>query len=935
MSMMAPIDYMPADAHSRSASVSSNSSASGALSSHSRPPSAHSQGPSLSRCSSSCSPPSGDDLYHRTPFGALASTSGHLSNTHTRHSSGASQSSTSYSLASTGITSPADSPPATNHTIHNGHGINAIKNQMAVRNAHMRHAARAAASPYARETHSHSGSEAEQDELAMYLSNPSADYSGMYMGPQMSHHMPHPQDAAAASFGRMNLGTDLTLEHLATNVRAATTTSASDRAKQIFVQAWLSANYATYPDGNVPRQGLYFSYRRVCEQYQIPHINTATLGKAIRLCFPTIKTRRLGVRGNSKYHYCGIRPATSTEAEWLQDYIRRSNNHAGLPAATLPVRPSQGGPNINQGYNREGSRSEDEDEDDGSEGASSNGHAKSGPDSRANPLSLPVKSPTLYAMDISDKTPTTNSLQNQVTTRPADNGFSQSPAQIRRRSQGPPPGSNQGSSFPLSSSTPSTQPSPPTVGSNQNGASVPFVSTSHQTVSVRVLPNFPSIEDALGANSSSPQGQIAREVWRWFEDHLDSLLESVRSFRFDQFEMNLRTFWANLSGDHREVVHAPAVAGLMARADAIVYDEILETLRSQILAPIPAHSLTSLRQLADKMEKILLLALENYGPTFVEPKVELGARFGHLVLRFLDIFQVTQALTTVLSNHKQLSDMRRSWNNVDFESVRNQAALVCNCRHEDLVQLLEVDFVKMMDALPSTNEPVRTVMAWADECCDRLMGQRNNNCGGEDRGTLSSRSVLIRWGYVTSQIMRDLTIRSDPAFGAFQILKLFLDDWIALNVLRSVALSTNSVQASVEPVVQQAFFTLSPMAGQESFSQSLDRPSHMSHTPTTSSMLAALNDPFPPNTLDPTAASFNPSSYNNAMSYMDATPSHGDSLAPPSQQSMSFGEFVPGSDNSFDVPGFPQDIPGMSSSATPAAHTERDVVEEPVKEEGV
>jgi regulatory factor X len=64
----------------------------------------------------------------------------------------------------------------------------------------------------------------------------------------------------------------------------------------------LTANYAPYPDGNVPRQGLYFSYRRVCDQYGIPHINTATLGKAIRLCFPTIKTRRLGVRGNSKYH---------------------------------------------------------------------------------------------------------------------------------------------------------------------------------------------------------------------------------------------------------------------------------------------------------------------------------------------------------------------------------------------------------------------------------------------------------------------------------------------------------------------------------------------------------------------------------------------------------------------------------------------------------
>jgi len=53
-----------------------------------------------------------------------------------------------------------------------------------------------------------------------------------------------------------------------------------------------------------------------------------------------------------------------------------------------------------------------------------------------------------------------------------------------------------------------------------------------------------------------------------------------------------------------------------------------------MLSPIPATSLSSLRQLALKMEKILLVALENYGNTFVEPKVELGARFGHLVCEF-------------------------------------------------------------------------------------------------------------------------------------------------------------------------------------------------------------------------------------------------------------------------------------------------------------
>lgn len=155
-----------------------------------------------------------------------------------------------------------------------------------------------------------------------------------------------------------------------------------------------------------------------------------------------------------------------------------------------------------------------------------------------------------------------------------------------------------------------------------------------------------------------------------------------------------------------------------------------------------------------------------------------------LPVRFLDIFQVAQALSAVLSNSKQLADMRQSWSSIDFESVRNQAALVCNCRHEDLVQLLEVDFVKMMDSLATTPEPVRTVMVWADDCCERLIGNglgmgvlgRGNGMGVEDRSsTISSRSILIRWGYVTSQIMRDLVCAFSRLFAKKSDLYPFAD----------------------------------------------------------------------------------------------------------------------------------------------------------------
>jgi regulatory factor X len=95
--------------------------------------------------------------------------------------------------------------------------------------------------------------------------------------------------------------------------------------------------------------------------------------------------------------------------------------------------------------------------------------------------------------------------------------------------------------------------------------------------------------------------------------------------------------------------------------------------------------------------------------------------------------------------------------------------LVCNCRHEDLVQLLEVEFVGMLDSLTKSTEPVREVMTWADKCCERLMGSsRASHGGSEERSTMSSRSVLIRWGYVTSQVMRDLV--RFPAFDHCTIL---------------------------------------------------------------------------------------------------------------------------------------------------------------------
>lgn len=44
-----------------------------------------------------------------------------------------------------------------------------------------------------------------------------------------------------------------------------------------------------------------------CNESKIEPVNAASFGKLIRSVFSGLRTRRLGTRGNSKYHYYGIR----------------------------------------------------------------------------------------------------------------------------------------------------------------------------------------------------------------------------------------------------------------------------------------------------------------------------------------------------------------------------------------------------------------------------------------------------------------------------------------------------------------------------------------------------------------------------------------------------------------------------------------------------
>ena len=48
---------------------------------------------------------------------------------------------------------------------------------------------------------------------------------------------------------------------------------------------------------------MYSNYVSRCATERVTVLNPASFGKLVRVLFPGLKTRRLGVRGESKYHY--------------------------------------------------------------------------------------------------------------------------------------------------------------------------------------------------------------------------------------------------------------------------------------------------------------------------------------------------------------------------------------------------------------------------------------------------------------------------------------------------------------------------------------------------------------------------------------------------------------------------------------------------------
>jgi regulatory factor X 1/2/3 len=86
---------------------------------------------------------------------------------------------------------------------------------------------------------------------------------------------------------------------------------------------WLKRNYEEAEGEILLRATLQNHYHHYCKENYLYPTSSASLGRRVHEVFPHVETKRLGRRGQSKYHYCGIHAIPGSSVSQLNSTLRQ------------------------------------------------------------------------------------------------------------------------------------------------------------------------------------------------------------------------------------------------------------------------------------------------------------------------------------------------------------------------------------------------------------------------------------------------------------------------------------------------------------------------------------------------------------------------------------------------------------------------------------
>lgn len=328
-----------------------------------------------------------------------------------------------------------------------------------------------------------------------------------------------------------------------------------------------------------------------------------------------------------------------------------------------------------------------------------------------------------------------------------------------------------------------------------------------------ILPNVWPDEPIPSNSDSDSPSVMATKFAACYRKHYEEIINCLGCLNFNHVEVIWRKFWqadsskvdvhsrigrsSNLTLTINQLLKLTSTAPItedsninsladwIIQTDYTLYNSLISSLLlPHLLKPIPQQLTQQIRNFAKNITTWMKSALEGYDETFITLKLEAVGAFSHTLRRYTSLNHLSSAARAVLQNQQQISQMINDLSRVDFKNVQEQAYWVCNC-DDGIVDGIEQSFKQLLQQ----DHPYDRWSSWCDDVLD--------SCLNDSSDVRSATQFFFKWGFYSSLVMRDLTLRSASSFGSFHLIRLLFDEYIFYQIEARVAKATSKTPLQV------------------------------------------------------------------------------------------------------------------------------------------
>ncbi|KAI9689540.1 MAG: hypothetical protein M1822_010191 [Bathelium mastoideum] len=539
------------------------------------------------------------------------------------------------------------------------------------------------------------------------------------------------------------------LRDVAAEVLKTERTPKAEKTKQLFAMLWLRATCKTAKT-SVPRNRVYSFYADRCATERVVPLNPASFGKLVRVIFPGIQTRRLGVRGESKYHYVDLALEGDDQNTGALDHVRSRQLEQCRP--------------------RHGSMSTQID-------------FSAVPRLQADTAAFPSQDHGYESQPSpSPPPPPPLSLPPQVHNHKMSYSriFAEHP-----HPNGPRPTTTQMYSQPL------FFPSSP----------MPASSAADDVISL------PSIHQYLPPKTDQDTASALAALYR---THCTSLIDCIRFCKEKQFFRLFTSFGGTLTVPVQKLFSSRSIAPWIRECDWLMYQKMVRFVAPLALQAAPPVVLSVLNTIAQGLREHLTKTFANYAPHVLDAKMEPATLFCGLLQRLLRVNEAAHAAANLLTDDANREQMWLEWV-VMVNPKRVMEMELPGCGYEEVAKALGRDVRALLMPLQhqwllpqqaqNSQDPFAVNFGFEDGDPEWLKGLHP----AQGDGVVSTENVLDRWaaflsslsrrfpqastrtilhciGAVGTAALRDITMAGGVSYSAWWVTKVFVDEmsnWLA------------------------------------------------------------------------------------------------------------------------------------------------------------